>query len=61
MILTETKINNSICSNHTYFTVHYYCTYIWNVCVVLVCWTQWTDCTDISYFSSKFHWPNNPI
>ena len=29
------------------------------MCVVLVCWTQWTNCTDISYFSSKFHWPNN--
>jgi len=36
MILTETKISNSNLQQlHTYFTVHYYCTYIYNVCVVL--------------------------
>jgi len=29
MILTETKISNSnLQQPHTYFTVHYYCTYI---------------------------------
>jgi len=35
MILTETKISNS--NLQQAYTVHYYCTYICNVCVVLAC------------------------